>query len=232
MPCSPEHREFIFCSSLKLTESAGREAKNLEELLAGIREVDGSVIFNHTHHFILQHQYWVPEPPSDFAYWATDVLQERTLGERLASISTVEFSSIRELREQIIHVIENHLQQTKHSRSAPEGMEFQFIRANSIVFPTGHVVKDLQEFYEAIQKVSLNSIYHHVFEAKLRLEKDTNDFSEWIENSLGEKKLAFEIERLDPYFYTIVHLRDSIVKLIKRRLESNPTVTPSLVGEG
>lgn len=214
-------REFIFCSSLKLTESVGREAKNLEELLEGIREVDGSVIFNHTHHFLLQHQYWVPEPPSDFAYWVTDILQERTLGERLASISTVEFRSIRELREQIIHVIESHLRQTKHSRNAPEGMEFQFIRANSIVFSTGHNVKTLREFYEAIQKVSLNSIYHHVYEAKLRLEKDTNDFSEWLANSLGEKKLAREIDQLDPYFYTISDLRDSIAKLVKQRLDNN-----------
>lgn len=219
MPSDQEHREFIFCSSLKLTESVGRKAKDLEEFLEGIREVDGSVIFNHTHHFLLQHQYWVPEPPSDFAYWVTEVLQERTLGERLASISTIEFKSIRELREQIIHVIESHIRQTKYSRSAPDGMEFQFIRANSIVFQTGHIVKSLQEFYEAIQKVSLNSIYHHVFEARLRLEKSTNDFSEWIANSIGEKKLAFEIEQLDPYFYTIRDLRDSIAKLVKQRLE-------------
>ncbi|MGR3311424.1 MAG: DUF5752 family protein [Candidatus Brocadiales bacterium] len=215
-----EQREFIFCSSVKLTESVGREAKNLEELLEGIKEVDGSVIFNHTHHFLLQHQYWIPEPPSDFAYWITDVLQERTLGERVASISTVEFSSIRELREQIIHVIESHTEQTKHSHNAPEGMEFQFIRANSIVFPTGYNAKNLQEFYEALWKVSLNSIYHHVFEAKLRLEKDTNDFSEWIANSLGEKKLADDLDKLDPYFYTLKDLRNSITRLLKQRLES------------
>jgi hypothetical protein len=221
-----EHREFIFCSSLKLTESAGRSAKDLEELLEGIREVDGSVIFNHTHHFLLQHQYWVPEPPSDFAYWITEVLQERTLGERLASISTVEFPSIRELREKIINVIEDHIHQTKHSRSAPEGLEFQFIRANSVVFPTGHKAKSLQEFYEVIQKVSLNAIYHHVFEAKLRLEKSTNDFSAWIEDSLGEKKLAFEIDQLDPYFYTIGDLRDSIAKLVKQHLEIVPPLHP------
>ncbi|MBI2559989.1 MAG: hypothetical protein HYW14_02515, partial [Planctomycetes bacterium] len=224
--------EFIFCSSLKLTESAGREAKNLEELLEGIREVDGSVIFNHTHHFLLQHQYWVPEPPSDFAHWVTNVLQEGTLGEQLASINTVEFHSIRELREQIIRVIESHIKQTKYSRSAPEGMEFQFIRANSVIFPTGHKAKNLLEFYEAIQKVSLNSIYHHVFEARLRLEKGANDFSQWLENSLGEKKLASQMEQLDPYFHTIGDLRDSIAKLVKQRLESNPTVPSPLAGEG
>lgn len=216
-----KNNEFIFYSSLKITESVGRNARDLEELLAGIREVDGSVIFNHTHHFLFQHQYWVPEPPSDFAYWVTDILQERALGERLASISTIEFHSIRELREEIIQIIESHFRQTRHSRSAPEGMEFQFIRANSVVFPTGHKAKNLKEFYDAIQKVSLNSIYHHVFEARLRLEKGNNDFSEWLKDSLEEKKLASRIEQLDPYIHTLEDLRSSIVKLVGQHLEGN-----------
>ena len=54
---------FEFCSSAKLVELTGRRARNVEELAAGIRELDGSVLFHHTHHFLLQHQYLLPEPP-------------------------------------------------------------------------------------------------------------------------------------------------------------------------
>ncbi|MCM8792836.1 MAG: DUF5752 family protein, partial [Candidatus Omnitrophica bacterium] len=60
----------------------------------------------------------------------------------------------------------------------------------------------------------------HIFEARLRLEKKTNDFSFWIEDSLGNKKLANEISCLDPYTRTLEDLRIGIIKLIEKELNS------------
>jgi hypothetical protein len=52
-----------------------------------------SVVFQHTHHFLVQHQELSPEPPNDFAYWVATVLQEDELGERLAAVDTVRFAN-------------------------------------------------------------------------------------------------------------------------------------------
>ena len=49
----------------------------------------------------------------------------------------------------------------------------------------------------------------------LRLEKGTNDFSLWIETSIGDTELAQRISRLDPYTYTMEDLRKTIVKIIE-----------------
>ena len=39
----------------------------------------------------MQHQYLSPEPPNDFAYWVSNVLQEDRLGEQLAAIDLIQF---------------------------------------------------------------------------------------------------------------------------------------------
>jgi hypothetical protein len=64
----------------------------------------------------------------------------------------------------------------------------------------------------------MDSIYFHIFEARLRLEKEVNDFSNWIEHSLGNQKLALKIARLDPYTCTMEDLRKTLTALLEKNL--------------
>ena len=100
---------FRLCTRLHLSELTGLRASTLRELLELIKTVSGSSIYHHTHRFLQQHQYLSPEPPNDFAYWVANVLGEQELGEKLASIDIVQYSSVRALREKIIEVIEDYL---------------------------------------------------------------------------------------------------------------------------
>ncbi|MCM8779454.1 MAG: DUF5752 family protein [Candidatus Omnitrophica bacterium] len=211
---------FRFFTRLHLTELTGLRASNLTQLISLIKEVPGSCIYHHTHRFLQQHLYLSPEPPNDFAYWVSEVLGEDELGERLASIDTMQFSTIRELREKIIEVIERYLKDKPQSKLsfAHEGEEFHFIKSVSFILPTPYIAYDLREFVDILKKVTIDSIYFHIFEARLRLEKGKNDFSHWIEASLGDKELAEEISHLDPYTRTLDDLRKTLVKLIEDRL--------------
>jgi hypothetical protein len=213
---------FRFGTLWSMVELTGLFARDFKELACHLKTVPGSVIYYHTHHYLKQHQSLSPEPPNDFAYWATQVLGETSLGERLASIDTIRYSSIRALREKIISVIESDLQSTKDMRRAPEGQEFCFMKSRSFIVPTPYEVWDLREFASAISKVSVLSLYHHMFEARLRLGRGTNDFSNWLENELDEKSLALSISRLDPYTQTLENLRAQILKLTKMRLNNTP----------
>jgi len=214
------HEPFHFSTRLHLRELTGLRAKNLKELLEHIKTVPGSVIYHHTHHFLIQHQYLSPEPPNDFAYWVTEVLNERELGERLASINTCEFTTIRALRNKIAETIEQFLNQKrgKFLKEADEGREFHFIKSISFIFPTPYTASNLKEFVSVLKKITIHSIYFHIFEARLRLEKETNDFSLWLETALEEKNLAKQIARLDPYTHTLEGLRDKIIRLIEAKL--------------
>ncbi|MFN8627025.1 MAG: DUF5752 family protein [Candidatus Binatia bacterium] len=211
---------FRFRSSLDLTLLTNRRARDLAELLEHLREVPGSVIYFHTHHFLAQHQYLSPEPPNDFAYWVTNVLQEDRLGEQLAAIDLMQFHTIRALRERLIAAIETYLNRSEKLRVAPEGEEFHFRESVSFVLPTTHVAHTLTEFADSLEQVGFGSLAFHFFNARLRQERGENDFSEWC-RSLGEADLAHAIARLDPYTYTLDGLRKEVVQLVRRRLQES-----------
>jgi len=211
---------FRFCTRLHLSELTGLRATTLGQLVSLIKEVPGSCIYHHTHRFLQQHQYLSPEPPNDFAYWVTDILGEDELGERLASIDTMQYSTIRELRNKIASTIEDHLNNNPLAKLkfARSDEEFYFIKSISFILPTNYTAYDLKEFAEILKKITIDSIYFHIFEARLRLENPTNDFSFWIEKSLGDKDLADEVCCFDPYTRTLEDLRNTIIQIVERKI--------------
>lgn len=218
-PLKRASKPFRFYTRLCLRELTGLKARNLKELLVLLREVPESVIYFHTHHFLEQHHYLIPEPANDFALWVSDELGEETLGEKLASIDTFEFPTIDALRARIEGVISDYLAQNPDGRGVGEGREFHFIKSISFVLPTPYVAHDLREFVEVLRQISLNSLNYHVFEARLRLRKGVNDFSAWIEDCLGDRDLAEKLAYLDPYNYTLEGLRSAIIQLIEKRIK-------------
>ena len=156
---------FKFYTRLHLSELTGLRATTLSQLLDIIKTVPGASIYHHTHTFLQQHQYLSPEPPNDFAYWVTEVLGERKLGERLASIDTVQFSTIHSLRDKIVSTIEDYLKNNPLAglRFSREGEEFHFIKSVSFFLPTKYIAFDLKEFVEILRKITIDSIYYHIF---------------------------------------------------------------------
>jgi len=214
-------KPFKFYTRLHLSELTGRKASNLKQLVDIMRTMPESSIYHHTHRFLQQHQYLSPEPPNDFAYWVTSVLGEEKLGERLASIDTVQFTTIQELQNKIISTIETYIKSNAKAaiRYAHENEEFHFMKSVSFILPTQYAATDLVEFAGILKKVGIDSIYFHIFEARLRLGKKTNDFSNWIETSLGNKELASKILKLDPYTYTLEDLRKTLIRIIEKSLK-------------
>lgn len=213
---------FVFYTRHNLTELLGIKASNLSQLLKYIKEVPGSSIYHHTHRFLQIHLYLSPEPPNDFSYWVSNIMREEELAERLACIDIIQYSSIRELREKLAITIENYLKQNPKARQryAKEGQEFYFMKSISFVLPTRYVATNLNEFLKALKEVSIHSIYFHIFEARIRLEKGDNDFSFWLRTSLGEYKLAEDISRIDPYTFTLEGLRKKLISMVEEHLKN------------
>lgn len=210
---------FVFYSRLHLVELTGLKASTIPDLLEILKTVSGSCIYHHTHHFVQRHQYLSPEPPNDFAYWVSETLGDAEFGEELASIDIMAYPTIRAIRDALIKKMEQAIKsktRLKHL-SAPEGNEFSFLKSVSFIFPTPYIASDLKSFMDCLKSVSISSVYFHMFEARLRLERATNDFSNWLTNSLGEKDLALKIARLDPYTQTGERLRETILDLVGKR---------------
>jgi hypothetical protein len=46
-----------------------------------------------------------------------------------------------------------------------------------------------------------------------------NDFSVWLENSVGESELSREINMIDPYAYNSDDLRSLLIQSIEKRIK-------------
>ncbi|MCC7174260.1 MAG: hypothetical protein IT159_03615 [Bryobacterales bacterium] len=208
---------FVFYTERRLVLLTGFKAGNLPELLRYLRRVSGASIFYHTHHQYLSQHFEKPLFHNDFAKWTARALLEDVLAEKLTAIDLLAFSSIRQLRERIIAVIEEHITgSTRPAREARPDDLFHFCESMSFLMPTGIVADSVDTFFDKIRDISNLSLFCHFFEARLRLDRPTNDFSLWL-RGLGEEQLASRIERLDPYAMTLDELRDEIVRVGESR---------------
>lgn len=204
---------FYFKTKLDQPMLLGRKAWNLSELLSGIQSVPTASIYYHTHRYLRQHLFFSPEPPNDFAYWITEVLKEALLGEKISSVDIVQFGKLEDLRNTFVEILQAHLETAERSPTAPAGQEFHFMAVRTYVLPTPHVAQDLSEFRTLLKRVGIDSLYFHIFDAKLRLENGENDFSRWFRD-LGRTDLADKVARLDPYTYTLEGLQNMLIQLV------------------
>ena len=217
MPLENSVKPFLFKTQLSLVLLTGFKAADIKELRDGLKKVPESSIYYHTHHFLQQHQFLVEEPPNDFAYWVTHVLNESRIGEKLTAIDTVRFSSLEELRDAIISAIDPFVEDGTVLRKTHPEQTFHFMRSVLFNLKTSYEARNLEEFVRGLKNVSIQSLYFHMFEARLRTSRRVNDFSFWLQ-SLDETALAKEIERLDPYSQTMEDVRFRIIRMIEKRL--------------
>ena len=211
---------FQFYKCYTIVELTGDQARDIKEFVEILRYVDSASIFGHTHRTFFKHHFARDLYSNDFAYWISEVLQERRLGERVASIDLTRYQDIEQLRKDLIEIIESYIANQVQFRSVPKGEEFHFTKAISLIQPTCYVGHSIHEFLDCLKRVDISSLYYHFFEADLRLKRATNDFSFWIEDTLNGAELAHKIQRINPYMSTLEELREKIVKLIKAYLNS------------
>jgi hypothetical protein len=205
---------FEFKSRLNLVELLGVRARDILELRHGLAAVPGSSIYHHTHRFLQQHHYLYPEPPNDFAFWIGQALAMDDLAERLAAIDTVRFRRIEELRARLLEILDQWGDGDRmRAKASNEGEEFHFMSSRTFVLPTPLRAGNLEEFSACLRRISFDSLYYHIFEARLRLGRDDNDFSVWFRDN-GHDDLARKMARLDPYTITMEGLRRKIVQLV------------------
>jgi len=218
-PLKRAPKPFHFYTRLHLKELTGLKARNLAELVNVLKSAPDSVVYYHTHHFLEEHQFLTPEPSNDFALWVDDSLDEHVLSEKLANIDTFAYFSLDALQSKIVTVIEQYMADNPASRLVKGENDFHFLKSNSVVVPTPYLASDLREFVEVLRKITIDSLYYHIFESRLRLQKRSNDFSVWIRDSFGEHDLADKIDSLVPYTSTIEAMRSFIIQNIEKRIK-------------
>ncbi len=213
---------FEFKQCISILKSTGKKAKDLRELKNVIAGISDECIFHHTYQYFLKGH--ILEYTSDFAHWAGESLEERALSEHLSNIDPYDFKSIHDLRNKLLEVIDNYLENYPEPREAMPGDEFYFNETVTLIFPVGIRAKNLAEFLTAIKYIDSGSIYYHFYEARIRLGSGIDDFSRWIEDALGKKELAERIRAIDPFMHTIEKIRVLIVEAVEDEVKRDMEV--------
>jgi small-conductance mechanosensitive channel len=218
-PLKKATEPFYFNTQTHMAELTGLKASNLKELVEAVKKAPDSAIYYHTHHFLQEHQYLVPELSNDFSRWVKEALEKDTLSENLANLNIFELRSLSAFKEKLVTIVEEYLQHDHYQREAAKGREFYFLESVSVILPTSYIAHDLRELVESLRKISPASLYFHMFESRLRLEGELNDFAVWLDKSMVEPELSREVARIDPYSLTLEGLRSSLVQTIEKRIK-------------
>ncbi len=209
---------FYFNSAAHLLRIGREKASNLGELLEGLRACPDGSIFQHTFQTLQEHHFIREGFTNDFAQWAFAACNEVALAEALAGVDVREFTSIPTMRQRLIEIIEQYLDRNPRARERAALEPFYFCASDLVVVPTPFVARNLVEFHDALQKVSIHSVHFHFIDARLRLKLNSNDFSVWLEEELDLGMLADRLNRIDIYTATLQDVRKQIVRIIEAAL--------------
>jgi hypothetical protein len=222
LPGNGKLSSFEFRDIANIPRSTGQRAENLSQLRGLLAEVSDGCIFHHTYRYFSKGH--ILEYTNDFAQWAGKDLEEGMLAEHLSIIDPYSFASVAGLRQELLRVIDSYTSTFPEPRAALPGNEFYFMESATFVFPAGIRVQNLAEFLMALKYVDVSSIYYHFYEARVRLGKQVDDFSKWIDEVIGARQLAAEIRAIDPFMHNLEGIRDLLFGIIERTLREEMEV--------
>jgi len=202
--------EFVAASYLILIRS--ERAWTLAELSQHLLTVPDASILFHTFQSLESHNYTTFS--NDFAQWALTACNESVLAEELSAIDLRDFAAVEELRKVLGETLEKYLKRLPQAGDRPAFEPFYFCEAVETVVPLEGRAYTLRELAEGIQRMSRHTLHHHFINSRLRPRLQVNDFSNWIDDSLGLPELAKRLNQIDFYTNTLEGVRREILQAL------------------
>jgi len=196
--------------------ATGRKATGLTDLLDNLQLINTDSIYHHFWGGLLSPRFEEREFNNDFAGWVRHSLQEPVLAERLAVVDPGRFLNLEELRQELIDLIEERLEESEACRWLRGGRQFEFLRSRLVVFDTTARIEKPDELPEVVGQMTTSSIFYHFIDARRRLDLCCDDFSYWLSGFGDEfQNLQQELVAFDPFFSSLSQTRISLVRLFQ-----------------
>jgi hypothetical protein len=210
----PEPFEVRGCALLAI--ATGKSAQNLRELRDHLQTVGRDCLYYHFWGDMLRPSFEEPEFANDFASWARHGLHDHKLAERLGVIDPTEFEDLEALRQEVINVIEERLDEGEMVPWSKADQQFHFIRSQIVVFEIKTRIRKPSRLHTIVPKMSAGSVFYHFVDARRRTKYNLDDFSEWLWGFGDEyRELIDELGAIDPYFLTLREIRTHLSSLFK-----------------
>jgi len=211
-------RPFTFAGCVELRQALDVHALDERELMHRIGEVPAGSIFFHTFGYFLRHRTFTTAYGNDFARWTAIEIGDHALAERLAVVDPFAFSTLEELREYLVTILQDHLRGREAERRLEFARGFHFQQSHIVEVPLGVAAHTLGEFRAGLATVDESAIYLHTVETRVR-DCHAEAFSEWLRDSLELPALADQFERIDPYLTTLERIRGRLLSLVDTALD-------------
>ncbi len=210
------HTTFSLRSCELLAISTGKKARTLQELRDALGDVPGSSLHYHFWGRLMRPQIGESEYNNDFAWWAGHSLGEKALAERLSVINPGDYASLEDLREDMIALLEDRMDQGDFFSWARSSYPFFFTRAQMLVFDTGVGVSRPEELADALRRVPYSSVFYHFLDARRRTPEGEDDFCYWLRQFDEETEpLRRELQNVDPHLLSLEELQEQIVSIVE-----------------
>jgi hypothetical protein len=211
---------FAITDCALIVVATGEKAHNLRELHDRLQRMeDPGVMYFHFWDGLLRPNFVDPEYQNDFSAWAYRHLHDRRLAERLSLINPGDYRTMSALRQRVIHIIEDRMDEGDFDPHRDAEHSFYFMRSQIVIFDTRMRVHTPEEMGARIPKMSTSSIFYHFIDARRRTVTRRNDFVEWLKAS-GDQygPMADAIAMIDPYFNTLLEMRAQLAAVFEHHL--------------
>lgn len=211
--------------------ATGKRAGNLRELRALLGDIDLGSIYYHFWGGLLRPRFDDPEYHNDFAIWVRHALHDKVLAEKLSLIDPTNYPDLEGLRQEILEIIEERLDEIDYSPNAPRDHQFEFIRSQIVIFDTKNTVTSPKDFVKVLPHMSVGSIFFHFIDARRRNSESIDDFSNWLKNFKNKyDDLCEMIKEIDPYFLSLTEMRIELTETFQTFFEGSEISARGLKG--
>jgi hypothetical protein len=197
--------------------ATGKRAFTLKELRDQMLTIAPDSIYHHFWGSLLEPRFEQSEYNNDFAAWARGGLHDGILAERLAMVDPALSSDLEELRQELLDIIEERIDESESLPWLLATESFEFIRSQIVVFDTYKRIERPEQLAQLLPHLSTSSIFYHFIDARRRLSEGCDDFQLWVSGFDGlYRDLAKELAAIDPYFVTLSELRQQLTMVFSR----------------
>lgn len=202
--------------------ATGQKAQDLREFRDNLRTIAQGSIYYHFWGGRLRPRFDDPQYINDFATWTHYRLHDEILAERLSIVDPTEYENLESLRQEVIEIVEQRLDEVQRPTWVSADSQFHFIRSQIVVFDTGMLVKSPEDLVCALPSMSLGSIFYHFIDARSREPKGQDDFFAWLDGfGDAHRQLCSKIASIDPYFVSLYELRTNLSSVFAEHFGSS-----------
>lgn len=216
-PDVPARSPFVVRDCALVAIATGLKASSVREFRDRLLTVESASIYYHFWGNLLEPRFEEREYNNDFASWIRHRLHDPVLAERLAVLDPTDFPDLEALRQAMVDLIEERLDEDPNLPWARAAEPFEFLRSKIVVFDSHRRIEDARALVDLVPQLSPSTIFYHFIDARRREPYGHDDFSLWLEGLAEDHSdLCRRIADIDPYFGSLTELRAELASVIEQ----------------